>query len=231
MARQSLSYVLVNRPKDKVVPGETFHQKKTDAPTASDLKDGQILVETLYLSLDPAMRNWLDDVRSYVPPVKVGEVMRGAGIVRVLASKSKQAKEGDIVVGFSGWQEVAILPEGRFEPAYELPKNTKVTDLLGVLGSTGLTAYYGLMKIGDVKKGDTVVVSGAAGAVGSVVGQIAKILGAGKVIGIAGSDEKTKWLTEELGYDEALNYKHQDFEQKFEEATPKFIDVFWDNGQ
>jgi NADPH-dependent curcumin reductase CurA len=156
--------------------------------------------------------------------------MRGAAVSRVLASKSANAKAGDLVLAYTGWQEYAVLPDGAFEPPLQLPANARPTDLLGVFGSTGLTAYFGLTRIGDVKAGDTVVVSGAAGATGSVVGQLAKIKGAGRVIGIAGSDEKCRWLTEELGFDVALNYKASDFREKFKEATPKFIDVYWDNG-
>ena len=155
--------------------------------------------------------------------------MRGGVIARVLASKSSRAKEDDIVVSFTGWREVAIAKEAQFEPSFPLPANASVTDLLGVFGTTGLTAYFGLEKIGDVKPGNTVVVSGAAGATGSIVCQIAKLKGA-KVVGIAGSEDKLRWLTEELGVDVALNYKDADFRAKFKEATPNFIDVYWDNG-
>jgi len=164
-----------------------------------------------------------------MPPVQIGEVMRGAVVSRVLASRSSRAKEDDVIVSFAGWQEVAIVNEALFEPPFALPTNAKVTDLLGVFGPTGLTAYFGLEKIGNVKPGDTVVVSGAAGATGSVVGQIAKIKGA-RVIGIAGSEEKVRWLTS-LGFDTALNYKDVDFHAKFAEATPDLIDVYWDNGE
>lgn len=228
MAQQSLSYVLAERPKGDIIPGQTFKAKSEKAPTAEDLKDGQILIETLYLALDPAMRGWLNDLRSYVPPVKIGEVMRGGALARVLASRSGKAKAGDLVYAMTGWREIAIASEKLFEPPLALPSNAKPTDLLGVLGMTGLTAYFGMFNIGEPKPGETVVVSGAAGATGSVAGQLAKIMGA-RVVGIAGSDEKVQWLKEELGFDDALNYKDPDFKKKFKEATPKFIDVFWDN--
>jgi len=228
MAHQNVSVVLAERPLEDIIPGKTFTRKVEPAPTAADLKDGEILVESLYLSLDPAMRGWLRDQRSYLPPVQIGEVMRGVTVARVLASKSSRAKEGDIVVSYSGWREVAILNEKQFDPPFPLPSNSKITDLIGVFGTTGLTAYFGLEKIGNVKPGDTVVVSGAAGATGSIVGQIAKLKGA-RVVGIAGSEAKLKWLTEELGFDAALNYKDANFKAKFKEATPKFIDVYWDN--
>ncbi|KAF4468775.1 hypothetical protein FALBO_4331 [Fusarium albosuccineum] len=228
MARDNLSVVLAERPTTDIIPGTTFHQKTTPAPTPADLKDGQILVEMLYLSLDPAMRGWLRDVRSYLPPVQIGETMRGVGACRVLASKSKLAKEGDIVAGYPGWSNYAILSEGRFEPASNFPGAQNPQDLLSALGSTGMTAWVGMSQIGDPKPGELVVVSGAAGATGSVAGQIAKIKGA-RVVGICGSDDKCKWLTEELGFDVALNYKAEDFKEKFNEATKNYIDVYYDN--
>jgi NADPH-dependent curcumin reductase CurA len=185
------------------------------------------------------MRGWLDDRRSYVPPVQIGEVMRAAAVARVLASRSAKARAGDVVTAFMGIREVGIVGEDQVEPAPEafvqLQQQAggavgKVTDLLGVFGLTGMTAYFGMTRIGEVKAGDTVVVSAAAGATGSVAAQIAKIAGA-RVIGTAGSDEKCRWLTEELGLDVALNYKDPEFKAKFKEATPKFIDVFFDNGE
>jgi NADPH-dependent curcumin reductase CurA len=235
MARQSLQLELAERPTGDIVPGKTFRQRQVAAPTEADLKDGQLLLECLYVSFDPAMRGWLDDRRSYVPPVQIGEVMRALTVSRVLASRSSKAKAGDIVTSAMGIREVGIMPEDQVDlPAAALPLGPgaggKVTDLLGVFGLTGLTAYFGMTKIGEPKAGDTVVVTAAAGATGSVAAQIAKIAGA-RVIGTAGSDEKCRWLTEELGLDVALNYKDPDFKQKFKEATPKFIDVFFDNGE
>ncbi|KUI61544.1 Putative NADP-dependent oxidoreductase YfmJ [Cytospora mali] len=230
MSSQSLSIVLAERPKGAIQPGKTFKQKTDPAPQPSDLKEGEILIETLYLSLDPAMRGWLDDVRSYVPPVQIGEVMRGSTISRVLASRSPRASTGDLVIASTGWREVAIAGPRDFETAADvpLPKNGKVTDLQGVLGMTGLTAYFGMSKIGSPKPGETVVVSGAAGATGSVAAQMAKIAGA-RVVGLAGSDEKCAWLERELGFDVCLNYKDPEFVRKFKEATPKYIDVYFDN--
>ncbi|TFB06706.1 Putative NADP-dependent oxidoreductase YfmJ [Trichoderma ghanense] len=228
MTVNNLSIVLAERPTDDIVPGTTFAQKVTPAPTPADLKDGEILVEALYLSLDPAMRGWLQDTRSYLPPVQIGEVMRGASICRVLASKSKQAAAGDYVCGFTGWTQYAILREGSFEPSSNYPGLRDPKDMLSVLGMTGITAWVGMTKIGEPKAGETVVVSGAAGATGSVAGQIAKLKGA-RVVGLAGSEAKCKWLVEELGFDVALNYKDADFKQKLAEATPNYIDVYFDN--
>lgn len=232
MSRTSTSVVLAERPKGDIIPGKTFHQKQGPAPRAEDLKEGEILVETLYLSLDPAMRGWLDDVRSYVPPVQIGEVMRGSAIARVLASRSPRVAEGGLVTASTGWREVAVMGPKEFETASDipLPANGKVTDLQGVLGMTGLTAYFGMTTIGKAKPGETVVVSGAAGATGSVAAQMAKIAGA-RVVGLAGSDAKCAWLEKELGFDVCLNYKDPDFRKKFKEATPKYIDVYFDNGE
>ncbi|KAH7383034.1 hypothetical protein BKA64DRAFT_683739 [Cadophora sp. MPI-SDFR-AT-0126] len=220
------SVVLAQRPKALIVPGETFSIKENPMISEKDLKDGQILVETLYLSLDPAMRGWLNDTRSYIPPVQIGEVMRGAVIGKVLASKSSKFSAGDYVTASPGWSEVAIVAE-KDASLLEVPENGKVTDALGVLGMTGLTAYFGITDIGQVKAGDFVVVSGAAGATGSVACQIAKLKGA-KVLGLAGSDDKVQWL-KDLGCDDALNYKNADFAKQFKEKTSDLIDVFFDN--
>lgn len=227
MARENHTFVLAERPTGKIETGKTFTLVKGPAPTAADLKDGEILVEAHYLSLDPAMRGWLNDARSYMAPVAIGEKMRGNAVSRVLASKSSKVKEGDIVVASVGWTEVGIVNEKMFE-VYELPKGGRMTDLISVLGLTGLTAYFGLSKIGQPRAGETVVVSGAAGATGSVAGQIAKIKGA-RVVGIAGSNEKCSWLINELGFDAALNYKSPTFRKDFAKATPDYIDVYWDN--
>jgi NADPH-dependent curcumin reductase CurA len=232
MSRQNLTVVLAERPKGAIIPGKTFLQKVEPAPKASDLKEGEVLVEALYLSLDPAMRGWLDDVRSYLPPVQIGEVMRGTAIARVLASRSPRASAGDLVVAGMGWRELAVVGPSSFKPVADvpLPHNGKVTDLQGVLGMTGLTAYFGMTTIGKPRPGETVVVSGAAGATGSVAAQMAKIAGA-RVVGLAGSDEKCAWLEKELGFDVCLNYKDPEFKRKFKEATPKYIDVYFDNGK
>ncbi|KFY32593.1 hypothetical protein V493_00062 [Pseudogymnoascus sp. VKM F-4281 (FW-2241)] len=220
------SVVLAKRPTSLIVPGETFTVKEHKALTAADLEDGEVLVDTLYLSLDPAMRGWLNDVRSYVPPVQIGEKMRGAVIAKVLASKSAKFSVGNYVTCSTGWTEQAIAKEKELT-LLEVPAGGQVTDSLGVLGMTGLTAYFGLIDIGKVKAGDFVVVSGAAGATGSVVCQIAKLKGA-KVLGLAGSDDKVEWL-KELGCDGALNYKDPNFRAQFKEATKDLIDIFFDN--
>ena len=238
------SLALAERPVGDIVPGRTFVKKTKPIPTEKDLKQGQILVETLYIGLEPAMRGWLagkhslhksraatdmPDRRSYIKPVQIGETMRSANVCRVVASKSRQARAGDIVLAVAGWAEFAVLDEGRFDPPSTMPKTTHPTDYLSALGVTSLTAYFGMTKIGLPKAGELVVVSGAAGATGSVAGQIAKLHGA-KVVGIAGSDDKCAWL-KDIGFDEALNYKDPEFKAKFRNATRQLIDVFWDNGR
>lgn len=218
---------LAERPKDDIVPGKTFTIKQHPLPAASSLKDGEVLLQILYLSLDPAMRGWLNPTRSYIPPVGVGEVMRGYGIGIVKASKSTKFPVGTYASGTCGWNEYTVMKEKHLE-LLDLPKGAVPTDTLGALGTPGLTAYFGILDVGQVKAGDFVVVSGAAGATGSVVGQIAKLKGA-KVLGLCGDNSKVAWLKEELGFDEALNYKDPDFKKKFRDATKGFIDVYFDN--
>jgi NADPH-dependent curcumin reductase CurA len=188
--------------------------------------DGQLLVKVQYISLDPAMRGWMNDAKSYIRPVAIGEVMRAGGAGTVVASKLPGFKAGDVVSGSFGVQEYALSDgkgvhkvDTRFAP---LPT------YLGVLGMPGMTAYFGLLDVGKPKAGDTVVVSGAAGAVGSVVGQIAKIKGC-RVIGIAGGADKCRMLVEEFGFDAAIDYKSQDVMAKLKEHCPKGIDVYFDN--
>ncbi|CAK7264933.1 hypothetical protein SEPCBS57363_001333 [Sporothrix epigloea] len=221
MARQNISVLLAERPTADVIPGKTFRIETGPAPTAADLKEGFLLIESLYLSVDPAMRGWLDDRPSYLPPVQIGDVMRGITAGRVLAS--------------NGWTEVTIMHETMVEnPLPGLPATLRSRlgpiDLVSSLGFTSLTAYFGLLRVADgIRPTDTVVVSGAAGATGSVVGQLAKIMGAKRVVGIAGSVEKVEWLVKELGFDAGINYKDADFAQQFEAAVPDGIDVYWDN--
>jgi NADPH-dependent curcumin reductase CurA len=218
---------LASRPRDVVVAGKTFTPKHHPIPSSSSLQEGYVLFQTLYLSLDPAMRGWLNPTRSYIPPVELGAVMRGSGIGLIVGSKSKKFPVGTYATGMCGWSEYAVLHEKHIEPL-DLPDGAVPTDALGVLGMTGLTAYFGILEIGQVKAGDFVVVSGAAGATGSVVGQIAKLKGA-RVLGLAGEDSKVQWLKEELGFDDALNYKDAEFVSKFRAATKGLIDVYFDN--
>jgi NADPH-dependent curcumin reductase len=197
----------------------------TDEPIGDPGAD-EVAVQVLYLSLDPAMRAWLDEGPSYIPAVEVGDVMRAIGIGRVTASGSDALAEGDVVSGLFGIQEHAVLP------AKALQKVDASVDPLTVhlntLGIPGMTAYFGLLDVGRASEGDTVVVSGAAGAVGATTGQIARIKGC-RAVGIAGGPEKCELLTEVYGYDAAIDYKSADVRRALREACPDGIGVFFDN--
>ena len=215
----------------------TLAARPSGMPKPSDFKlvespipepgSGEMLIRMLYVSVDPYMRGRMNDVKSYAPPVQIGEVMGAGAVGKVVASHNPQFQPGDAVEGFFGWQEYAIS-DGNGVRKLD-PKLAPISTALSVLGMPGLTAYFGLLDIGKPRPGDTVVVSGAAGAVGSIVGQIAKINGC-RVVGIAGSDQKVAWLRDELGFDAAFNYKTTgDYVQKLNELCPKGIDVYFDN--
>jgi NADPH-dependent curcumin reductase CurA len=189
-------------------------------------EDGEVLVGVEYLSLDPAMRGWMNEGKSYIAPVKIGDVMRALGVGKVLESKADGFAAGDYVSAATGIQSFATLK------AKELtkidPKLAPLPVYLNILGMTGMTAYFGLLDVGEPTEGETVVVSGAAGAVGATVGQIAKIKGC-RVVGIAGGAEKCRFLVEELGFDAAVDYKAGDIRKPLKEACPNGIDVYFDN--
>ncbi len=188
--------------------------------------EGQLLVKILYISLDPAMRGWMNEGKSYIAPVGIGEVMRAGGLGRVIASKNPKFAVGDHVYGAFGVQEFAMSNGNGITKvnagAVALPV------FLGTLGMPGMTAYFGLLDIGRPEPGQTVVVSGAAGAVGSVVGQIAKIKGC-TVVGIAGGAEKCDYIVKELGFDAAIDYKSEDVRKSLQKHCPNGIDVYFDN--
>lgn len=190
------------------------------------LADDQILIRNVYLSLDPAMRGWLIDRPSYVPPVQIGEVMRGLAVGIVEQSNNPKFAVGDVVQGMLGWQEY-VVSSG--ESVTRLPPSPlPLAANLGLFGLAGMTSYFGLLDVGQPKEGETLLVSGAAGSVGSLVGQIGKIKGM-RVVGIAGSDEKCDWLVKELGFDAAVNYKKGDLRKQLKEACPKGVDVYFEN--
>lgn len=220
---QNERILLARRPQGLPVESD-FRCESSDVP---ELAPGQVLVKAQYLSVDPYMRGRMSDAKSYVAPYALNEVITGGVVGEVIASKGEKYSAGDIVQGELGWQRYSVVDENRLSrvPDTGLPASTA----LGVLGMTGLTAYCGLMLIGKPKPGETVLVSGAAGAVGSIVGQIAKIKGC-RVVGIAGSDEKVAYLKNELGFDEALNYKtEQSLRHAIRETCPAGVDVYFDN--
>ena len=192
--------------------------------------DGEAVIRNLYLSLDPTNRIWMNDIPQYMPPVAIGEVMRGGGIGQVVASKTPLYKEGDLVTGLLNWQDYCLsTPADTMRPNV-LPTGLPIplTTLLAACGMTGITAYIGLLEFGKPKPGDTVVVSAAAGAVGSVVGQIARIKGC-RTVGIAGGAAKCRLIKEEFGFDEAVDYKAPDWREQLIRATPNGIDVNFEN--
>ncbi|EJD41054.1 NAD(P)-binding protein [Auricularia subglabra TFB-10046 SS5] len=219
--------VLAERPVGDIIPHQTF-RTETDHRTA-DLEPGehQALVAVDYLSLDPAMRSWLNDKRSYMPPVQIGETMRAEGLGTVVkAGKDSKFKVGNNVKGAFGWTEYARLDDKQLE-LKEVPTGGQLLDFLGPLGSVGMTAYFGLFDVGQPKAGEKLVVTGAAGATGSLVCQLGVLKGL-EVYAVAGSADKCKWLEEELGVKKALNYKDADFYEQFKTHVGYF-DVYFDN--
>ena len=191
-----------------------------------DLADGELLIRILYISLDPAMRGWMNEGKSYVPPVEIGQVMRAGAVGRVVSSKNPKFVPGDSVVGMFGVQEYAIS-DGKGLMKVD-PRAAPLPAYLGTLGMPGMTAYFGLLDICEPKAGDTVVVSAAAGAVGSVVGQIAKIHGC-RAVGIAGGVLKCEYIVKELGYDAAIDYKAENVYQGLKRHCPSGINAYFDN--
>ena len=195
--------------------------------------EGGVLVKVLSLSLDPAMRGWLNDAKSYIPPVQIGEVMRAGGVGRVVASKNPAFNVGDAVYGTLNVQEYALLPQEDIKRSGLVKIDLQLGSIgqwLNVLGMPGMTGYFGLMDIGQPKAGETVVVSGAAGAVGQTVGQLAKLKGC-RVVGIAGGAAKCEWVVKELGFDACIDYKAGEGAVRagLKEHCPKGVDVYFDN--
>ena len=201
---------------------------KFETEIVRPLADGEFLVKNQYIAFEPAQRGWLNDVRSYLPPVAIGEVMRSGAAGEIVASKHSDYQAGDLVQGSFGWQEYAISDGTGLFPVTKIPAGIPMSYPLHIFGLTGLTAYFGLLDLGLPKAGETVLISGAAGATGSTVGQIAKLLGC-RVIGIAGGQAKCQWLIDELGYDAVIDYKSDSVEQQLQEVCKNSIDLFFDN--
>ena len=225
MSSVNKQLVLKSRPKGLLAPGDL---QLVESPVPQP-QEGQALARVKYLSIDPTMRVWMAR-DTYLPAVKLGDVMRCIGLAEIVESKTPEFKKGDKIVGLVGMQESVIIDASDKAHFQKVPPVPFVSDttFLGVLGTTGITAYFGMMDIAKPQAGETLVVSAAAGATGSIAGQIGKIHGC-RVVGIAGGEEKCKWLTEGLGFDAAIDYKQPDWKEKLAAATPKGIDIDYEN--
>lgn len=224
MADVNRRWVLRRRPQGEIAPGDL----ELETAPVPEPGPGEVLVRNVYLSLDPTNRIWMSDIDQYMPPVELGEVMRGGTIGVVVSSPSGRFQQGQIVnPGIGGWQDYTLAAEAMTTPVPVAP-GVPLTAYMSVLGMTGLTAWAGMVDIGRPQPGETVVVSAAAGAVGSIAGQIAKIKGA-RVVGIAGGPEKCRWLTEELGFHGAVDYKGEDVGAALDRLCPNGIDVNFEN--
>ncbi|MFI5939378.1 NADP-dependent oxidoreductase [Streptomyces uncialis] len=219
----SREWLLLSRPHGWPQPSD-FALRETEIPEPGP---GQVVVRNLHLSVDPYMRGRMNAVKTYVDPYELDRPMLGGAVGEVIASRDEGVEVGDHVLHFLGWREYAV-----FDASHAVkvdPGLAPLSTYLGVLGMTGLTAYAGLLRVAALQEGDTVFVSGAAGAVGSQVGQIARLKGAGRVVGSAGSDEKVRLLTEEYGFDAAFNYKNGPVHEQLKAAAPDGVDVYFDN--
>ena len=224
MTRIARHVNLVSRPQGAPT-AENFEVVEAEVPAP---QDGEVVVANRFMSVDPYMRGRMNDVKSYVPPFQIGQPLDGGAVGEVIESNSPDVAVGDHVVHGLGWREVAVVPAAMTQPAAQVD-GVSLSANLGVLGMPGMTAYAGLLDVASFKEGDAVFVSGAAGAVGSLVGQLAKLKGASLVVGSAGSDEKVAWLTDELGYDTAFNYKSGPVAKQLFAAAPDGIDIYFDN--
>jgi NADPH-dependent curcumin reductase CurA len=224
MTKTNRRWVLEKRPAAGQPLERSF--RLSEEPVREPTSDGEILVRNLVLSCDPTQRGWMAR-DTYAPAVPLGEVMRAAAAGRVVASKNPAFAVGDMVTGLLGWQDYALVGPGTPLPTKLLP-GVPLETAMSVLGVTGITAYFGLLDVGKPKAGETVVVSGAAGATGSIVGQIARIQGC-RAIGIAGGKQKCEWLVQKARLDAAIDYKSENVEARLRELCPKGIDVYFDN--
>jgi NADPH-dependent curcumin reductase CurA len=222
-SRRNRQFLLAARPEGMVRESD-FERTEVPAPQPGE---GEFLVRTRYISVDPSMRGQMENRADYVAPLEIGDVMRAGGVGEVVESHHPEFPVGTLMSGSFGMQDYAVS-DGRTLPVRTFPAGTDPVMALGILGGTGMTAYFGLLDLGEPKPGQTVVISGAAGATGSVAGQIARIRGC-RVIGLAGSDEKCRWLTGDLGFDGAINYKAEAVGAALDRYCPTGIDIYFDN--
>ncbi len=222
MTLTNRQWLINGRPLGRGLLDDDFKLVETPVPA---LNEGEVLVKNQFLGFDPAQKGWMENIGGYVAPTEIGEVMRGSGVGEVIDSRHPGFARGDKVSGMLRWQEYALLKGSEL---LKLDDDGLLSAHLGVLGTTGMTAFFGLNKIGKPFPGDTVVITGAAGATGSVVGQIAKIAGC-RVIGVAGGPAKCDWLVNELGFDAAVDYKAGNIRKQIKDLAPGGIDVLWDN--
>lgn len=225
-AKINRQWVLARRPVG-VIRTEDFARRDGPVPVA-DLAAGEILVQNLLLGFDPAQRGWMDDAPSYMPPMALGEPVRGSACGRVIASENPAYPVGARVRGLLGWQDYAVAARAGESAPVLIGSEVAPEDALGVLGAASLTAYVGMMRVGRVAAGDCVLVSGAAGAVGSMAVQIARLNGA-RVIGIAGGQDKCRWLVEDYGADAAIDYRSENVSERLASLAPDGVDLFFDN--
>ncbi len=216
--------VLVRRPHGPVA-ADCF---TADVVPVQEPADGQALVRTLYLSIDPTMRGWMTEAGNYMPGVALGDPVRCFGVGEVVESRTPALPEGSLAYGFTGWQDYALMGDGDPIAPIALPSTISPSDALSVYGITGLTAFFGLTDIGVPQPGETVVISGAAGGVGSIAVQVARILGA-RVVGIAGTNEKCRWVVDGLGAEACIDYRTEDVGRRLGDLCPDGIDVYFDN--
>jgi NADPH-dependent curcumin reductase CurA len=226
MQATNRQWILKSRPKGTL---STDNFELVEAPMPEpDYETGRVLVRNLYIAYDAAMRGWMSLKPSYMPPVEIGDPMRSFNVAQVVKSENPELPLGTLLQGMYGWQDYATVAPTDMVPYRKLNRFITPEMALGVLGGSSTTAFWGLMDIGQPKKGETVVVSGAAGATGSVAAQIAKLKGC-RVIGIAGGEEKCQWLIDKAGLDDAIDYKNEDVNERLKELCPEGIDIFYDN--
>jgi NADPH-dependent curcumin reductase CurA len=217
--------VLAERPTGMVDATTT----RVETSLVPSIGEGEALIKVAMLSIDPTIRTWMNDAPGYLPPIQIGETIRSSGTGVVVESRSARYNVGDVVFGTTGWQEYVVATEENRFSVIPTGMGLSLPTVMNVLGVTGITAWFGLTDVGQFKEGDVVVVSGAAGATGSVVGQIAKAKGAARVVGIAGGPEKCAEVVEEYGFDVCLDYREPDLGRRLREACPKGVDVYFDN--